>query len=389
MRRVLVLGASGGGMARFRRHLLADIARSGAEVFAVADYESERDRALVARHDAVPIHLPLRRAGVNPLGELLCLVRIARLLARLRPDTVLLYTIKPVIYGGLACRALRIRRRYAMITGAGAMFTPRADGTRLRGLVERLYRHAMHGMPRVFFQNEDDMRLFVGRGMTTCEQARVVPGSGIDLDEFSFRAMRGSEQGVRFLFLGRYLADKGFVDFLRAARAVRARAGEKARFLVAGRFDPRSGPEERDALDAAVTDGVVHDLGFVEDVPALLADIDVLVLPSYGEGVPHSVLEAMAVGRAVVTTDAPGCRDTVRDGDNGRLVPTGDVERLADVLAELAAAPQRLPAMGRASRALAERRFGVARVNRIMLANMGMLPGNGIADGAAIASRRG
>lgn len=367
MTRVVVMGAAGTGMARFRKNLLADLAMRAERVYAVADYERERDRRTVIEHHAVPVDLPLQRAGLNPLHELGTLFRIARVIRKTRPDLVLLYTIKPVIYGGLVCRALGIPSCYGMITGIGSTFEPTATGrtTLLRRLVEKLYRTALGRMRKVIFQNEDNRRLFVDNGLVDESRTVVVPGSGVDPEEFRFHEMPPLQR-VRFLYLGRYLTDKGFTSYLNAARRVHS-TSSGAEFFVAGRFDPRSREQERQLLRDAVGDGVVRDLGFIDDVAACLRKIHVLVLPSHGEGVPRSVLEAMAIGRAIVTTDAPGCRDTVEDGENGRLVPTGDDARLAEAMRKLVEERERLPAMGRLSRDAVLDHFSVARINRLML----------------------
>lgn len=372
MKRVLVMGSTGTGMARFRKHLLADLASRSEAVFAVADYERDQDRETVAAHQAIPIHLPLQRAGTNPLRELRTLLRIAQVIRKTRPDLVLLYTIKPVIYGGLACRVLGVSSCYGMITGIGSAFEPDTTGrkTVIRRVVERLYRAALGAMTKVIFQNEDNRRLFVENGLVSDASTVVVPGSGVDPEEYPFHEMRDAGAAIRFLYLGRYLEDKGFTSYLNAARQVK-RTHPDAVFLIGGKLDARSGRLERQLLSDAVRDEVAQDLGFVDDVAGCLKSIDVLVLPSHGEGVPRSVLEAMAIGRPVITTDAPGCRDTVEEGVNGRLVSPGDDAELAGAMRDLIERRPLLPVMGRASRDTMLQRFSIERINRMMLEVMG------------------
>jgi glycosyltransferase involved in cell wall biosynthesis len=278
-----------------------------------------------------------------------------RRLRALRPDLVLGYTIKPVIYGSLAARLAGVPRRAAMITGMGsALASARTPGQRLvASLARGLYRAGLAQCQVVIFQNTDDRDELARLGaIPKAARTAIVRGSGVDLAHYQAQPLPPGPPV--FLFLGRLLRDKGIDEYVAAARAVRERHPE-ARFRIAGWLDPNPESLTRRELDALIAEGTIEYLGATDDVRPHLACAHVLVLPSYREGTPRSVLEAMSMQRAVITTDAPGCRDTVIDGDSGLVVPARDPDALAKAMLLLATSPpliERLAAAGRARAAL-------------------------------------
>src|SRR5262245_52192999 len=280
--------------------------------------------------------IDLDRAGIDPAADARAFLGLARRLRALRPEFVLGYTIKPVIYGSLAARLAGVPRRAAMITGMGsALVSARTPAQRLvAALARRLYRTALAQCQVVIFQNTDD-RDEIGRLGALPAHARVaiVRGSGVDLAHYAPSPLPPGPPV--FLFLGRLLRDKGIHEYVAAARTVRARHPD-ATCRIAGWLDPNPQSLSRGELDAMVAEGVVEYLGAPDDVRPHLAAAHALVLPSYREGTPRSVLEAMSMNRAVITTDAPGCRETVIDGESGLLVPVGDAGALAAAMMRLA-----------------------------------------------------
>jgi glycosyltransferase involved in cell wall biosynthesis len=262
--------------------------------------------------------------------------------------------------------------RAAMITGIGSALAE-ARGFRRRllaRLVRLLYRVALRQVHVVFFQNDDDQQLFRDLGLVGPRQRLVrIAGSGIDLQEFTPTEL--PPPPVTFLMVARLLRDKGLHEYVTAAGAVK-RAHPKARFQLLGPFDPNPEGITRADLDAIRSGGVVEYLGVTDDVRPFIAAAHVAVLPSYREGTPRSNLEAMGMTRPVITTDAPGCRETVEAGVSGLIVPARDAEALAAAMTELLEHPERLAAMGRAGRELAERRFDVREVNRTIMEAMGI-----------------
>lgn len=306
--------------------------------------------------------LPLSRQGRNPLSELRLLVVLWRLLRQIRPDLLHTVTIKPVIYGGLAGRLAGVRAVVAAVSGLGAVFIATGFKARLiRTVVTALYRLALRRPgQKVIFQNPDDRAAFVGQGLVREADCVMIRGSGVDLSAYPYVP---EPEGVPVvIFAARLLRDKGIEEFIGAARLLRQQ-GIQARFLVVGAPDPGN-PASVTAADVArwQAEGVVECLGHRTDIAALFAAANLVVLPSYREGLPRVLVEAAACGRAVVTTDVPGCRSAIEAGTTGLLVPVRDTAGLAEGMQALITDAPRRRAMGQAGRALAERAFDIHSV---------------------------
>ena len=317
--------------------------------------------------------IPLRRAGMNPVADFITLLHLRRLMRRVRPNYVLAYTIKPVIYGSLAAWLAGVPWRFALITGLGYAFQGQEDGNDnrglLRSLVQRLYGLALRGTHKVFFQNPDDQALFRSLGiLPLTTPSCVINGSGVDVAQYAVAPLPAAPH---FLLIARLLGDKGVREYVEAARRVRA-LHPAAVFSLVGWIDENPDAIRQQELDAWVAEGVVNYIGRLKDVRPAIADCSVYVLPSYREGTPRTVLEAMAMGRAIITTDAPGCRETVVDGDNGFLVPVKAVDELAAAMLRFIEEPELVARMGARSRQIAEEKYDVHRVNAVMLKEMGI-----------------
>ncbi len=297
---------------------------------------SDADRANIARiqETGLPFHpLPLAQHGTNPLAELGTLRAITRLYRTLKPDLVHHVSIKPVIYGGIAARLAGVPGVVGAVSGTGYVFTSGDLKARLlRLLVRPAYRIAVgYGPTRLIFQNPDDRALFVRLGLVDAARALLIRGSGVDTDNFSPAPEKDGVPVV--LFAGRLLWKKGIGEFVEIAR----RLGNSARFVVVGYAEPSS-PDAvpPDQLAAWQDEGLIETWGRRDDMPDVFAASHVVCLPStYGEGVPKVLIEAAACGRAIVTTDTPGCREIVHHGENGLLVPPGDLEALAEAVRRL------------------------------------------------------
>jgi glycosyltransferase involved in cell wall biosynthesis len=290
---------------------------------APADDHSPRLEALGARH--LPLAMDNKGTAIGP--DALLIARFLATFRRERPDVIFGYTIKNNIYGAIAARALGIPF-VPNVTGLGTAFLH--EGI-VNAVVRRLYRLAFARVPVVFFQNADDRELFVAGRLVSGDRTAVLPGSGIDLRAFAPAPPRRGA-GVRFLLIARMLRDKGIGEFVEAARMLRSEHPD-AEFVLIG----PAGAENRTAIDQAtidgwVAEGVVTHLGAVEDVRPHIADADCVVLPSYREGTPRTLLEAAAMARPVVATDVPGCRQVVDDGETGLLCAVRDAESLAEAM---------------------------------------------------------
>ena len=369
--RVIVIGGLARSLVNFRGPLLKALTERGHEVLACAPAADESIQSQLAQWGVEYRHVPMARASMNPLGDLATFRALFRLFRKEQPDVVLGYTIKPVIWGSLAARFARIPRRYAMITGLGYAFID--GGGRKQRVVQRvvssLYRTALKGADAVFFQNPDDEREFRERGLIQRETTSILTnGSGVDLDAFPSRPLPSEPV---FLLLARLIGDKGIREYREAARSIR-RHYPDAKFLLAGGKDPNPAAISDEELRQWQTEGDIEYLGDLDDVRPALADCAVYVLPSYREGTPRTVLEAMSMGRAIITTDAPGCRETVEEGVNGYLVPVRDAAALADAMERFIDNPALVAEMGRQSRRLAEEKYDVHKVNATVIAGLGL-----------------
>lgn len=320
----------------------------------------------------IPIYeIDLKRTGTNPLDDIRAAIEIFTLLRTLKPKSVFSYTIKPVIYGTIAAAIADVPRRYVMITGLGHTYTTKTLKTRLlKKLTDLLYRVALNRANTVFFQNPDDEEEF-WRSRVLCDKSKAVRvnGSGVNLSRFRPRPL--PEGAPNFLFIGRILTEKGIREFVTAATELKAKWPE-AQFTVVGGHDatlPHSVPEPE--LEKWKSGGIVNFTGAVKDVRPALEQCSVFVLPSYREGTPRSVLEAMATERAIITTDAPGCRETVENGFNGFLVPPRNSEELTRAMEQYLLNPNLIEEHAMASLSIVKEKYDVKSVNEVILKAMG------------------
>jgi glycosyltransferase involved in cell wall biosynthesis len=343
------------------REIAVRAAAAGIDVHVAAGEDPEAR----ARVDALgfAVHaLPLHRGRLSPLADLRLLCGLVRLIRSLQPDILHTVTIKPVIWGGIASRVARVPGAVSYISGLGYVFiaeSPRAS--LLRWLVAALYRAALnHGNRRIIFENSSDRQEIARLGVSITGRDRIIRGAGVNLAEF--RQLPEPDGTPVVLMPARMLNDKGAREFVAAARSLKGR-GMDVRFRYAGspdRHNPASVSPE--TLADWQAEGLVEFLGHRNDMPELMAAAHIVALPSYREGLPRALIEAAACGRAVVTTDVPGCRDAIEPGETGLLVPVRDAEALADAIATLIEDPERRRAMGAAGRALAERAFRIEAV---------------------------
>ncbi|WP_267414712.1 MULTISPECIES: glycosyltransferase family 4 protein [unclassified Sphingomonas] len=313
-------------LVNFRASLLRGLVTSGYRVVAIAPPDGREIDLATIGVEFEPISID--RRGMSPLADARLLWSYVRILRRLSPAAYLGFTIKPNVYGGLACRILGIPR-IANIAGLGTSFLKRGL---LNHVVRQLYAAGLHGAERVFFQNRDDQGLFVAEGLVELHQAALLPGSGVDLVRFAPRS-RQPDGSTVFLLVTRLLQAKGVAEFVEASSILRARHGVDIRCRILGIRDHSAGGIDAATLERWAQAGQVEFIEAREDVRPVLADADCVVLPSYyPEGTPRSLLEALAMAKAIITTDTPGCRDVVDDGLNGFLCRPRNVSSLVDAM---------------------------------------------------------
>ena len=360
-KRIAIAANSASNILIFRQELIAALGEAGYEpVVIVPPDQAAAERIAALGVDSVPVRMS--RSGLNPLADLALLRSYARALKTIRPAAFLGFTIKPNIYGCIAAGALGIPA-IANVSGLGTVFVKRSP---LTALVKRMYRFAFRRAAVVFFHNRDDRDLFVGSGIVRAEQARLLPGSGIDLERYAATPLPAGP--VKFLLIARLLGDKGVREYVDAARVLRDQLPD-AKFQLLGAVDADNRTSvRRDELDRWVVEGVVDYFGSTDDVRPFIEQATAVVLPSYREGLPRSLLEGAAMGRPLIATDVPGCRDVVESGVSGLLCAARDASSLAKCMKAFAELPPvRRAEMGAAARRIAQERFGHELVVRAYL----------------------
>lgn len=363
--RICFVASHAPSLIHFRGALIASLVEAGHELICLSPNANDETinalEAMGARH----VSYPLARAGTDPKEDLATLVALTELFRELQPDIVFTYTVKPVVWGTLAATLAGVPRRVAMVTGLGHAFIDSAHRKTSTALVVRaLYAFSLRFAHSVIFHNEDDRALFEHEGLVPKDgRAVVVNGSGVDLERFHPTPL--PKGPLRFLLIARLLREKGVLEYVEAARIVRARHPEVVFELVGPADENPSGISEAQAR-VWHEEGLIHYTGPLQDVRPAIHRAHVHVLPSYREGLPRTNLEAMALGRAILTTDVPGCRQCVEAGKNGLLVEARNAQALADGCFWMIEHQDKLAAMGEASRERALELFDLTPVNREM-----------------------
>lgn len=368
---------------KFRGDLLKALSAQGLEIHIILPYiDDMQDVGLRDELTSLGYHLheiTMQRTGLNPIADLKTLYAIYAKLKQTKPDYVLAYTIKPVVYGMSAARLAGVSQRFALITGLGYAFQGIKDKhsstSKLQKVIFGMYRFALRGVKKVIFQNQDDLQLFRALDIIhRSAQTGVVNGSGVDTSVYQQLPLPKDEYGQvkpHFLLIARLLGDKGVREYAQAAQQIKIKYPQ-AQFSLVGWIDSNPDAIKQAELDEWVADGRLTYLGKLSDVRPAIEQASIYVLPSYREGTPRTVLEAMSMGRAIITTDAPGCRETVIDGDNGFLVSVKSVNELSQAMEKFMQSPGLIEKMGQRARELAEQKFDVNQVNLSMLNEMGI-----------------
>lgn len=365
----------------FRGKLLEAIAKLGYEVHVLApDLEAHTELHNKLLNSGYFVHpIPIQRTGTNPIADIKTLIVTYRLLRDIKPNYILSYTIKPIIYGTLAAWLAKVPKRFILLSGLGYTFQEVEETSQrsvFQKLIHGLYQQALVKSTKVFFQNPDDLNLFKKLNLLKpTTPAVVVNGSGVDIADFNVLPFPRDDSGnikPSFLLIARLLKDKGIVEYIEAAKIVKEQH-PSAEFHLVGYIDENPASISQSQLDEWVATGIINYWGKLDDVRPAIAASAIYVLPSYREGTSRSVLEAMAMGRPVITTDAPGCRETVTEGHNGYLVPVKAVNELAAAMKKFIVNPESITIMGQESRKLTEDIYDVHKVNEIMIKEMGLV----------------
>ncbi len=347
----------------FRGDLVKEIISEGYEVIVTGPDDTDVDKilALGARFVKVPVN----KNGTNIIGDLKYLYRLYKLLRQEKPNVTLGYTVKPVVYGAIAARLAGVKNINSMVTGGGYTFTAKTFKAKVLGFIVRfLYKIGFSVANNVIFQNADDLDEFCDKKLVKKDKCKVVNGSGVNMVQF---LPTEHPEKTTFFMLSRLLKSKGVAEYLEASKIVKSQYPD-VRFCLLGKYETSMQDAlSKDYVEQFITENIVERFEETNDVRPYYADCSVYVLPSYREGTPRTVLEAMAMGRAIITTDTNGCRDTVVNGKNGFLVPVADTEKLAEAMIKFIKNPELVSTMGQNSFNYCAEKFDVNKVNNDMI----------------------
>lgn len=358
---IVIITSSAKALFNLRKELVESWVKAGHRVTAIGDLPESEFSNICIQNGFEYRQTTLQRNGLNPFKDYKTLHELTALLQTLKPDRVFCTFAKAIAYGAWAAKRAGISHVYSLMSGLGSIY--RCDSLKtivIRVIMNQLYKNAFKCSKTVVFQNNDDLNLFVGMGLVVREKTVIVNGSGVDLNRFEFSPL---PHNSRFLFVGRLLKEKGIREFIEAAKIIK-RKFPNSSFIAVGDTDTNPSSLQKNEVAKYQEEGLIQFVGFQQDVRPYINQCDYFILPSYHEGTPRCVLEAMAMGRPIITTDAPGCRETVINGVNGFLVPVGDHFTLADRMEFLLMRDIEASDMGKKSRKIAEEKYDVEKVNR-------------------------
>ena len=374
--KIVMIGTIASSILGFRKPLIEELIIKGHKVYAFAIDYSNPQRRLLKSLGVIPVDYVLCRSGLNILTDLKTMLQLKAKLKVINPDIVLSYFVKPVIYGTMAARLANIPIRIAMLEGLGYVHTASQNGygfkKRILQIVQGvLFTISFKFATRVVFLNPDDPIDLSKMALFSKSKVEVLGGIGLELLDYPY-SKPNMNNPIRFIFVARLLAEKGIYQLIEAIKLVQEKY-PSTELVVLGSLDENSptGLTKKD-LDDFIKQEIIIYPGQVANVKEWLSNSHVFVFPSHREGVPRSTQEAMATGLPIITTDVPGCRETVVDGKNGFLVPAFDVDILSEKMIWFIQNPERIESMGFASRCIAEEKFDVHKVNAKMLKIMGI-----------------
>ncbi|EAQ7296597.1 glycosyltransferase family 1 protein [Salmonella enterica] len=365
--KILMIGTTVQSLLGFRYELLKDLVSAGHEVYALSvDYDHKSKQTLIDI-GVVPIDYTISRSGINPFKDFVNFIFLYKLIKKITPDIVFSYFTKPCIWGSLAAYYAGVHKIIAMLEGLGFLFTEQPSGIPqttkiLKRIQILLYRIAFKKINTLIVLNEDDKNDLLNAGCIEDRKVYVLGGIGINLEHYKYSP--APLEPISFIFIGRLLREKGIYEFIAAAKNIKERF-EGVTFNVLGNIDPANpGSLKKNELDTIIKEEIINYVGYVNDVSHWLRKSSVFVLPSYREGFPRSTQEAMAIGRAVITTDVPGCRDTVVNNSNGFLIQRWSSDALAEAMEKFILSKELIRDCGKESARIAKEKFDTRITNK-------------------------
>jgi len=371
MKKIFLIGTTASNLYIFRKDFILSCISQGIDVYALVSEPDDFWNSKIKETGAHLIEYKMNRSGLNPVSDIKSVLQIKAYINKYKPDLVFSFFTKPVLYGSLAAKILNTPQIVGMIEGLGSPFTEHPNGQALKMKIIRffqisLYRIVFPFIDKIIFLNSDDPYDLIKKNKIYHKRdaVSILGPIGLDLKDYPYSSWDSSKP-ITFIFVARLLAEKGIYEFIEAAKIVKEKHSNIL-FKVIGGLDLNNpyGLSQKD-LDSLIKTGIIEYPGFVKNVNKHIASSAVFVLPSYyREGVPRSTQEAMAIGRPVITTDVPGCRDTVVDGVNGFLVPKWNVNALVEKMCFFIENPEQINIMGKESYKIACEKFDVHKVNK-------------------------
>lgn len=377
MIKILIIGTVATSFYGFRADLIRTLLKKGHQVYAFTSEYTTEDLKNIEKLGAIPITYTLNRGGLNPLADMIATYQLSKKIKTINPDLVFSYFSKPVIFGTLAAKIAIVPRIIGMLEGLGYTFTDQPEGiSKKTQLIKKiqvfLYKMALPQLDQLIFLNPDDVEDLLEKHAIKVKKVEVLGGIGLNLQDYPYQPLNSIDLPIKFLFIGRLLKEKGIHEFVQAAKLVK-KIYPDTQFTVLGAIDAHNlGALQQTELDTLISSNIINYPGHVDNIKDWIVDSNVFVLPSYREGVPRSTQEAMAIGRAIITTDVPGCRETVINGVNGFLVPKWNPEALAEKMIYFIEHPEQIRIMGAESYKIAVEKFDAEKVNQRLINILGL-----------------
>lgn len=373
--KVAIIGTTAQSILGFRLDLIKALVSKTYEVHTFAIDFTEESKRKVIEIGAIPNDYDLNRSGLNPLNDIYCTIKLRRILKKIQPDVVLSYFSKPTIFGTLAAAYSSVEHKYAMLEGLGYLFTEQPKGQTLKNkflkkIQVELYRIAFKKLSGLILLNNDDKKDLLDKYNISINKLFILGGIGLNLNDYNKSSP--PIEPVSFIFIGRLLSEKGIYEYISAAKKIKSKY-PFVQFNVIGDIDAENpGSLSLNELNILLNDGVINYQGYVSNVSEWISRSSVFVLPSYREGFPRSTQEAMAIGRAVITTDVPGCRDTVQQGVNGYIVERWSDQALVDSFEKFILNSELIQEMGENSYIIARDNYDSNHVNEKLMNFIGV-----------------
>ena len=376
-KKIILIGTVASSFYGFRADLIRTLLKKGHQVYAFTSEYTAEDLNKIEKLGATPITYTLNRGGLNPLADVIATYQLSKKIKAVNPDLVFSYFSKPVIFGTLAAKLAKAPRVVGMLEGLGYTFTEQPEGLgKKTQLIKKiqvfLYKIALPQLDQLIFLNPDDPKDLLEKYAINVKKVEVLGGIGLNLQDYPYQPLSNIHLPLKFLFIGRLLKEKGIYEFVQAAKLVK-KIYPDTEFTVLGAIDHHNlGALQQTELNALISSNIIQYPGHVSNIKDWIADSHVFVLPSYREGVPRSTQEAMAIGRAIITTDVPGCRETVINTNNGFIVPKWNPEALAEKMIYFIEHPEQTQVMGAESYKIAVEKFDAEKVNQRLVNILGL-----------------